>query len=63
MSCNPIKSLFNKMTCIAIIHLMQVAISQVCFYLDYNLDDSYTGTTIMSILSVLPIYYERHSSK
>lgn len=44
-------------------HLMQVAISQVCFYLDYNLDDSYTGTQLISVLSPLPIYYERHSSK
>ena len=25
---------------------MKVAISQVCFYLDYNLDDSYTGTSL-----------------
>ena len=34
-------------------NFLQVAVSQVCFYLDYNLDDSYTGSALTNWLSFL----------
>jgi hypothetical protein len=32
-----------------------VTVSQVCFYLDYNLDDSYTGEFTLLLVWVYPL--------